>query len=79
MTEDGKFKKVVRRRARETGQRYTEALEDLEGVERRLFHAPSADRVLSHLRDRYGPGPTAVTAMSRHNNHVFRIDRGAEA
>jgi hypothetical protein len=31
MTKDASFKKVVRRHAEETGQRYTEALTDLEG------------------------------------------------
>ena len=39
MTKDGSFKKVVRRHAEETGQRYTEALTDLEGLEARMFHA----------------------------------------
>ena len=33
MTRDASFKKVVRRHAKETGQRYTEALTDLEGLE----------------------------------------------
>src|SRR3984957_16703477 len=32
MTRDASFKKVVRRHAEETGQRYTEALMDLEGL-----------------------------------------------
>jgi hypothetical protein len=32
MTRDAKFKKVVRRHAGETGQRYTDALTDLEGL-----------------------------------------------
>ncbi len=32
MTKDGGFKKVVRRHAGETGQRYTEALTDLQGL-----------------------------------------------
>jgi len=32
MTKDASFKKVVRRHAEETGQRYTEALTDLEGL-----------------------------------------------
>jgi hypothetical protein len=31
MTKDASFKKVVRRHAWETGQRYTEALTDVEG------------------------------------------------
>lgn len=75
MTKHGSFKKVVRRHAQETGQRYTEALADLEGVEERLFHEPSADRLLAHLRDRYGVGATAATKASQHNDHVFRVDR----
>ncbi len=32
MTKHGSFKKVVRRHAHDTGQRYTEALTDLEGL-----------------------------------------------
>ena len=49
MTKDGSFKKVVRRHAQDTGQRYTEALTDLEGLEARLFHEPIAARLLAHL------------------------------
>jgi Ser/Thr protein kinase RdoA (MazF antagonist) len=75
MTEHGSFKKVVRRHAQETGQRYTEALTDLEGLEARLFHEPVADRLVAHLRDRYGIDVVAVTKISRHNDHVFRVDR----
>jgi len=75
VTKDGSFKKVVRRHARETGQRYTEALADLEGVEERLFHEPSAERLLAHLRDQYGVDATAATKASQHNDHVFRVDR----
>src|SRR5207244_4328677 len=37
MTKDASFKKVVRRHAAETGQRYTEAMTDLEGLEARMF------------------------------------------
>lgn len=75
MTKNGSFKKVVRRHAQETGQRYTEALTDLEGVEERLFHQPDAERLLAHLRDRYGIDAAAATKASQHNDHVFRIDR----
>ena len=64
MTKHGSFKKVVRRHAQETGQRYTEALADLEGVEERLFHVPSVERLLSHLQDRYRLDTTAVTKAS---------------
>jgi Ser/Thr protein kinase RdoA (MazF antagonist) len=76
MTRHGSFKKVVRRHAHDTGQRYTEALTDLEGLDRRLFHQPVAERLVAHLRDRYGIDAVAATKVSRHNDHVFRVDRG---
>ena len=75
MTRQGSYKKVVRRHAQETGQRYTEALTDLEDIESRLFHEPVADRLISHLRDHYGIDAIAATHISRHNDHVFRIDQ----
>lgn len=78
MTRDGSFKKVVRRHAEESGQRYTEALTELEGIEERLFHEPSAERLLAHLRERYGIDAVAATKVSQHNGHVFRIDWGAD-
>ena len=76
MTKDGSFKKVVRRHAQDTGQRYTEALADLEGLEDRLFHEPVAERLVAHLRAAYGIDAVAATKLSQHNDHVFRIDRG---
>jgi Ser/Thr protein kinase RdoA (MazF antagonist) len=76
MTRHGSFKKVVRRHAHDTGQRYTEALTDLEGLDARLFHEPVAERLVAHLRDRYGIDAVAATKVSRHNAHVFRVDRG---
>lgn len=75
MTKDGKFKKVVRRHAEQTGQRYTEALTDLEGLSARMHHEPAAEGVLSHLRERYGIDPNAATKLSVHKTYVFRIDR----
>jgi Ser/Thr protein kinase RdoA (MazF antagonist) len=75
MTRDASFKKVVRRHAGETGQRYTEALTDLEGLGARMHHAPVPKRLLAHLRDRYGIDPVAVTKLSAHKTYVFRIDR----
>ena len=75
MTKDSSFKKVVRRHAAETGQRYTEALTDIEGLERRMFHQPVAERLLGHLRDRYGIDAIAATLASVHRSDVFRIDR----
>jgi Ser/Thr protein kinase RdoA (MazF antagonist) len=75
MTKHGSFKKVVRRHAQETGQRYTEALTDLEGLDTRLFHTPDAERLVAHLRDRYGIDAVAATKASQHNDRVFRVDR----
>jgi len=75
MTRDASFKKVVRRHAEQTGQRYTQALTDLEGLGARLHHEPSPERLLAHLRDRYGAGPVAATKLSVHKTYVFRIDR----
>jgi Ser/Thr protein kinase RdoA (MazF antagonist) len=76
MTKDAGFKKAVRRHAQETGQRYTEALTDLEGLGTRMHHEPAADRLLAHLRDRYGIDAVAATKLSVHKTYVFRIDRG---
>ena len=75
MTKDASFKKVVRRHAEETGQRYTEALADLEGLGPRMHHEPVPERLLAHLRDRYGVDPVAATKLSVHKTYVFRIDR----
>jgi Ser/Thr protein kinase RdoA (MazF antagonist) len=75
MTRDASFKKVVRRHAEETGQRYTEALTDLKGLGARMHHEPAPERLLAHLRDRYGIDPAAATKLSVHKTYVFRIDR----
>src|SRR5580692_1213098 len=75
MTKDASYKKVVRRHAEETGQRYTEALTDLRGLGTRMHHQPDAERLLAHLRGRYGIDPVAATRLSVHKTYVFRIDR----
>jgi hypothetical protein len=75
MTKDAGFKKVVRRHAQEIGHRYTEALTDLEGLGTRMDHEPAADRLLAHLRDRYGIDAASATMLSVHKTYVFRIDR----
>ena len=75
MTKHGSYKKVVRRHAQETDQRYTEALTDLEDIETRIHHEPVADRLITHLQDLYGVDVLAATKTSQHNDHVFRIDR----
>ena len=75
MTKNASFKKVVRRHAEQTGQRYTEALSDLEGLGARMNHEPVADRLLAHLAERYGIDAVAATRLSVHKTYVFRIDR----
>jgi Ser/Thr protein kinase RdoA (MazF antagonist) len=75
VTKDGSFKKVVRHHAQDTGQRYTAALTDLEGLGARMHHEPVAQRLLAHLRDHYGIDPVAATRLSVHKTYVFRIDR----
>jgi Ser/Thr protein kinase RdoA (MazF antagonist) len=75
VTKDGSFKKVVRHHAQDTGQRYTEALTDLNGLGARIHHEPAAERLLGHLRDRYGIDPVGATKLSVHKTYVFRIDR----
>ncbi len=75
MTKDASRKKVVRRHAEETGQRYTEALMDLEGLGARMHHEPVPGQLLAHLRDRYGIDAAAATKLSVHKTYVFRIDR----
>jgi Ser/Thr protein kinase RdoA (MazF antagonist) len=75
MTRNAGFKKVVRRHAAETGQRYTAALSDLEGLGSRMDHEPDGERLLTHLRDRYDIDAVAATRLSVHKTYVFRIDR----
>jgi Ser/Thr protein kinase RdoA (MazF antagonist) len=75
MTRHGSFKKVVRRHAEATGQRYTEALTDLEGLDDRMIHEPSADHLLAHIRDHYRIDAVAATKVSIHKTYLFRIDR----
>lgn len=75
MTKDAKLKRVVRRHAEDTGQRYTEALTDLEGLDARSYHEPVGEQLVGHLRDRYGIDAVAATRLSVHHTYVFRIDR----
>lgn len=76
MTKQGSFKRLVRRRAEETGQRYTEALADLDGtgLNERTSHAESADRVASHLAKQYGIDVVGVVKAGVHSELVFRVD-----
>ncbi|MBV9466200.1 MAG: hypothetical protein JO169_08795, partial [Solirubrobacterales bacterium] len=40
-----------------------------------MNYEPAAERLLAHLRDRYGIDAFAATRLSVHKNYVFRIDR----
>jgi hypothetical protein len=40
-----------------------------------MNHEPVAERLLAHLRDRYGIDAVAATKLSVHKTYVFRIDR----
>jgi aminoglycoside phosphotransferase (APT) family kinase protein len=75
MTKDGSFKRVVRRHAAETGQRYTEAKADIEGLDARIHHSPVGERLVAHLRARYGIDAVRATQLSQHVGYVMRIDR----
>ena len=78
MTKDASFKKVVRRHAEETGQRYAEALTALEGLGARMGHQPVAKELLAHLRNCYRIDAVAATKLSVHKTYVFGIDRNDE-
>lgn len=88
MTKDRRYKKVVRRHAHATGQRYTQALADLEGFRTRIawrrwtddgrsaaLHEPIAERLLTHISDAYGVDAVTASKVSHHNDHVFRVHR----
>lgn len=75
MTKDSGFKKVVRRHAAATGQRYTAAKADLEAIEARMQHAPVGEHLVDHLRDTYGIDAVRATPISQHVNYVLRVDR----
>ena len=77
MTKSGGFKRVVRDHARTTGQRYTEARDELEGdnLDERVFYSLSVDRVRDHLEDRFGRGTERIALCGMHSKSVFRVDR----
>ena len=57
MTQQGSFKRAVRQRAAATGQRYTQALADLEQINRSPFARTRPVRLVGlgdHLAERYG-------------------------
>jgi len=67
MTKQGSFKRAVRKRARESGQRYTEAraaMERGESPERRVRPFEHA-ALKAHLEDRYGIRITSMESITR--------------
>jgi hypothetical protein len=50
MIKHGSFKKIGRRHAQATGQRYSEALTDLAGLDARLFHEPNGEHARPQRR-----------------------------
>ncbi len=66
MTKQGSFKRAVRRHARRTGQRYTEARADLETAERQAFvHARPFEHaaLTAHLEAQYGLRITSLASI----------------
>lgn len=59
----------------ETSRRYPEAPASQEELEGRMFYQPDGERLVEHLRDRYGIDATDATKVSHHHDSVFRIDR----
>lgn len=77
MTKSGGFKRVVREHAQTTGQRYTEARDELEGdsLDERVFYTVGVDDVRDHLDDRFGGGTERIALCGWHSKSVFRADR----
>ena len=81
MTSKGKFKRAVRRRARETGQRYTEARaamdkrkEEYPAFVRSVEHAP----LKAHLEERYGiriSSMAPIVASGMTYSGTLRVER----
>ena len=66
MTKQGSFKRVVHQHARRSGQRYTEALADLEIAERQAFvHARPFEHaaLTAHLEAQYGIRITSLASI----------------
>ncbi|ADB33195.1 aminoglycoside phosphotransferase [Kribbella flavida DSM 17836] len=66
MTKQGSFKRAVRQRARETGQRYTQALADLEQINRSPFARTRPfehSDLKAHLETRYGIRITSLAPI----------------
>lgn len=77
MTKQGSFKRAVRRRARETGERYTEARaamtkgETAEPPDRPFEHAA----LKGHLEERYGIRIASMEAIDGHQPATLRVHR----
>lgn len=77
MTKQGSFKRAVRQRARETGERYTEARaamakgETAEPPDRPFEHAV----LKAHLEERYGIRIASMEAIDGHQPATLRVHR----
>jgi aminoglycoside phosphotransferase (APT) family kinase protein len=66
MTKQGSFKRAVRQRVRETGQRYTQALADVEQISRSPFariRQVGPAELRTHLEARYGIRTTSLVPI----------------
>ena len=77
MTKQGSFKRAVRQRARETGQRYTEARASMaEDETADPLHRPFEHASLkSHLEEQYGIRVTALESIDGHQPATLRVRR----
>src|SRR5437879_6305715 len=81
MTRQGSFKRAVRKRARESGQRYTEARAAMDkGKSAVPVHRPFEHAALkAHLEERYGIRITSLAVLDEHQPATLRVDRQAGA
>lgn len=77
MTKQGSFKRAVRKRARESGQRYTEARAAMdEGDSSEPPHRPFEQTSLrAHLEERYGIRITSLAIIDEHQPATLRVHR----
>ncbi|MGH9370580.1 MAG: phosphotransferase enzyme family protein [Vicinamibacterales bacterium] len=77
MTKQGGFKRAVRKRARESGQRYTEARAAMDkGKSAVPLHRPFEHAaVKAHLEERYGIRITSLASIDGHQPATLRVHR----
>jgi len=77
MTKQGSFKRAVRKRARESGQRYTQARAAMDkGKSAVPLHRPFEQLALkAHLEQRYSIRVTSLAVLDEHQPATLRVDR----